>query len=710
MAKKKGKQFTPPAWKEQQKEAQKRKRAEERTQREQAIKPPTAPTVSPTPQAPWPLAHSTFEDARSYRFLNPYNFVRYLPPPDPPAGDVDAHLLTRCAPPPHDRYVGLTGRITCRLEAATPLFISDSHDIKVIKVALADGREVEHKSYRFFQYEGKDAIPASSLRGMIRSVFEAVTNAPFSVFNGDERLEYRLDPAEARHFKPGIVRSLPEGDQPGIIALCEEAKIGVYYDDPSLNLLDESWTCGEEAYAIVGKTKNNVPKVEMLARNRHVLADDGQPVRHGWVKVTGRTIDTKRNESFFYFSGNPAKAETITFDAEREKDFNTILHAQLHERAEDFHSQVQNKRLTVGDLVYVEPDPEDRTQARNIALARVARLRYRNAIGDLLPDHLKPSQQYEQLDIASRVFGWVKGTRTDDPRERVAYAGRMRFSHAVLTADGDKGVYKDELTLAILGEPKPTTTLFYLQKAEGEWSEAERKMPEAAETIGYDGPNLLRGRKVYRHHGAALNRQEYERADHRRDHQNRSVRGVRAPGNVFEFTVDFDNLAPVELGALLWVLQTMGAEGCYHRLGYAKPLGFGSVRLHVNEVRLLAAGARYERLSEVTGWRVVEPAETTDWVRRFETAISACYGRPIRQLDNIRDLFALLCEPSSRLPRHIHYPRSQPRPDPDGKNFEWFVGNKSKSKKIEKAGPNLVLEKASDESVGLPLIEKKERR
>ena len=131
-------------------------------------------------------------------------------------------------------------------------------------------------------------------------------------------------------------------------------------------------------------------------------------------------------------------------------------------------------------------------------------MRYRNTVGDLLPDHLKPSEQYDQLDIASRVFGWVKGTPADDRTRALAYAGRVRFSHAVLTAEGDKGVYKDELTLAILGEPKPTTTLFYLQGADKEWSEVDRKTPNAAETIGYDGPNLLRGRKIYRHHGAAF--------------------------------------------------------------------------------------------------------------------------------------------------------------------------------------------------------------
>lgn len=254
MAKHKGKSTGPSISRQQQKEAKKAKRAAEREQ-QQALAQTQAAKPQETPELSWPEPKQPMESRDSYRFLNPYNFVRYLPEPAIPPEDPDAQLLGRCAPPPHDRYVGLTGRITCTLEAVTPLFISDSHDIKVTKVRLSDGREVEHKSYRFFQYEGKDAIPATSLRGMIRSLFEAVTNSPFSVFNGDERLEYRIDPAEARRFKAGIVQSLPTDNQPGVIALCEEAKIGAYYNDPAANILDDSWRCGEEGYAIVGRTK-----------------------------------------------------------------------------------------------------------------------------------------------------------------------------------------------------------------------------------------------------------------------------------------------------------------------------------------------------------------------------------------------------------------------------------------------------------------------
>ncbi|MFQ3684545.1 hypothetical protein [Roseiflexus sp.] len=191
-----------------------------------------------------------------------------------------------------------------------------------------------------------------------------VQNSPFSVFNGDERLEYRIDPAEAAGLKPGIVRSLPQGDQLGVIELCEEAKIGAYYDDSDQNVLHGNWRCGEEAFAIIGRDENNVPKVEVLKRRREAFPDTVQPI-HGWVKKTGRTIETKRNESFFFFNGF---GKEVFFDAEREADFNTILYAQLHERSEDFHTEVQSKRLAPGHLVYVELERDNKCWVRNIAL------------------------------------------------------------------------------------------------------------------------------------------------------------------------------------------------------------------------------------------------------------------------------------------------------------------------------------------------------
>jgi hypothetical protein len=179
---------------------------------------------------------------------------------------------------------------------------------------------------------------------------------------------------------------------------------------------------------------------------------------------------------------------------------------------------------------------------------------------------------------------------------------------------------------------------------------------------------------------------------------------VRAPGNVFEFTIDFHNLAPVELGALLWTLNLSDDEQCFFRLGYAKPLGFGSVRLSVVQVELLDPGTRYRSL-QTSGWRTATFSERSRWLERFAMAMRRCYGKPLYELPNIVDLIKLLRGPEKGQPQHIHYPRTNPQPDPEGKNFEWFVANKAKSTKVDQAGPNLTLE-MPDEEKGLVLLEK----
>ncbi|HEY4687753.1 MAG TPA: TIGR03986 family CRISPR-associated RAMP protein [Anaerolineae bacterium] len=221
---------------------------------------------------------------------------------------------------------------------------------------------------------------------------------------------------------------------------------------------------------------------------------------------------------------------------------------------------------------------------------------------------------------------------------------------------------EDDITLAILSSPKPTTTLFYL--ADGQGKPAD---------VTYDTEGAqLRGRKVYRHHGAA-NQAEYTRATDEKhdglDDQNRTIIGARKPDSAFEFTIDFENLAPVELGALVWALEL--EPGMCHRLGFAKPLGFGSVMLTVTALQLMDPGKHYAGLDG--GWEDAKSKKGA-WITKFKDMLESRHGPAFADLDNVRDLQTLLSKPRSKLP--IHYPRTADKPDPEGKNFEWFVENK----------------------------------
>ena len=110
----------------------------------------------------------------SGRFINPYTFV--------PVNNGEKNI--------YDDYFKdelLSGKISCTLKARTQLAVCD---------------KITEKDFDFFKVEGKAVIPGSSLRGTIRSVFEALTDSCFSSANAenDDYFSSRLN----KQF-PGII-------------------------------------------------------------------------------------------------------------------------------------------------------------------------------------------------------------------------------------------------------------------------------------------------------------------------------------------------------------------------------------------------------------------------------------------------------------------------------------------------------------------------
>jgi len=121
------------------------------------------------------------------RFHNPYHFVP-LPESEAPCSQAVEDFVAGTIPHlPHDRYQNVadhySGRIVCRLETVTPIFIGSQP---------GDGR-------RILPYElipGTPALPASSLRGMISSLAEAASNSALRVLE-DTPYSRRLGMREA---------------------------------------------------------------------------------------------------------------------------------------------------------------------------------------------------------------------------------------------------------------------------------------------------------------------------------------------------------------------------------------------------------------------------------------------------------------------------------------------------------------------------------
>jgi CRISPR-associated protein (TIGR03986 family) len=721
--------------------------------------------AAPRPAAEKPAAAPRQNAAPSprdnYRFLNPYNFVRFLPAPSEPAEDdpvpvqVAKTLLSRCPPPPHDRYVGLSGSITCRLKALSPLFVSDAHDVTKGEA----GADPKHKSYRFFRLGDQFAIPGSSLRGMVRSIFEAVTGSCLMRMT-DSALSRHVFTSEAKRLWPARlesheggwrvrilngtstfdVKGLP-GGEPQAAAWIMQYPYGLLQPSPTVRYAPRTAYAarvpvaipaelqhGDFCHALIepmqrpdretrqGKLIRGFPfwNVLQVAKEATELPTPrgDQKCVSGWLCITNHNIENKHDERLFFTQEDPPRyidvqEEVVRAYVELVRDYQERHQPQVQKRKDPsipeaghpaFSRFIIEKGVQLQDaLLYASLEKTPRgTRVEFLAPVSVPRVAYETSRADLLRafqnGRLVGCHCANDLCPACRTFGWVHPTGRDvAPGEQTAYRGRVRFSHALCTKPAGEPF---SATLAILSAPKPTTVGFYLLHADGSspatWTERQLQG-------GYDGDVELRGRKTYRRpqpkdlQPRHAGKHEYERIDGRRDDQNRTVRDVLPEGNEFEFTVDFDNLSEIELGALLWSLSL--ERDWAHRLGYAKPLGFGAVQVAVQDVRVRDAARRYRSLATegVTAW---DAARAGAAVQCFQNAMQHVFGTPFADLPNVRDLHALLGPPDESLPP-MHYPRSEARPDPDGKNFQWFMQNK-------RAGFGLPF--AADDREGLPLL------
>lgn len=121
------------------------------------------------------------QDRRARDFHNPYNFV-----PAPPRNTSDPELGDQCPVDQNaflsDRY---SGSIRVWMTAKTPLLVPDTERAQ----ESANG----HKTYPLrVDADGKPLIPASSVRGMLRSAYETVTNSRFGRFSESHKQKLKF--------------------------------------------------------------------------------------------------------------------------------------------------------------------------------------------------------------------------------------------------------------------------------------------------------------------------------------------------------------------------------------------------------------------------------------------------------------------------------------------------------------------------------------
>lgn len=377
------------------------------------------------------------------------------------------------------------------------------------------------------------------------------------------------------------------------------------------------------------------------------------------------------------------------------------------------------EHLRPGDLCYARLDASNRVE--RLFPVTIGRDLFRLAPSAMLDLSLQPPTKESDLSPADRVFGWAHGSGEG------AHRGQLRVGPVRCVGDAGTAVarFDSPLPLAILGQPKPQQGRFYL--AEGTAQQPRPMADRTAKRRWFVEGQSLRGRKVYLHHaglpddywtaGANVIGQptpvggrhlEYRRppagegqltADRtsfvtgdgrgKTDSQNRSVTGWVAPQTEFRCTVEVTNLSAIEIGGLLWLLRL--PESHFHRMGLGKSLGFGSVRLDIDEGTTdVRSGADWQK-----AWRSIEPlsagsarAESPSLpvdqlIDLYKRAVLDSVGSSGR-FESVAQVRGFLAACSGDPSTPVHYPRVRPwemdrrvlvPPDPRGKAFEWFVEN-----------------------------------
>ncbi len=714
------------------------------------------------------------------KFYNPYNFI--------PLGKPLDGMLGQGKPAGHDRYGQdlWSGRIEIEIKTATPLLIPDAARAK------PNDEETEHKIFAVRKGpDGKPLLPPTSLKGALRSAYEAVTNSRLPFFEGHDapparrmRTQQAADLIPARVVSNGAGKAVelwygatrgrpnPHNRQAVHAAwlpvVGPRSLSGVLEFKPSddcclrgmpvtirvQRIEHKRWNKAQQQHqrdfdfwevVSIVQGHNNFAQLDQLARSKangavrprssaYTPTSDFEE-GNGYVSWSNRNIDRKHDERvFFVKSGqeplisSPLSAEICSRWTQLIKDYKAVY--ERDGRRQDVpetsrHITVPGSEgLEDGTLCYaklVAWPSQGTPQVTSLYPVMISReLGFVSPAG-LLQQDARPALKLEELSPADRVFGWV------NKKGKGAYKGQLRI-HSIDCANNSAiECFEPPLPLAILSAPKVSQSRFYIGSKDGAPLDSSSDLA----TSGYfdksnpKGPKQwgLRGRKVYPHHAAISEMEDYwdrekgsrdasestvnaagtaggsrfyreylRRPDGDKgnaDKQNRSIREWVKPETTFTAIIDVINLNIAELGVLLWLLDLNGRrvanepqDGClYHRLGGGKPLGFGSVKISIRSVDLCTGAAKRAQYRAFFGapdysalaapFAVTGNAKSAlELIEKAEEA----FGTPFVQLPNAP---AFLAAARGHRDHPVHYPRTEERPNPAGENFKWFGANEN---------------------------------
>lgn len=665
------------------------------------IKPSAKPSQTADPKA-----------SQEVGFINPYNFVRWAP------------QVHRGEPRTHEKFSGLSGRITVELTPVTALCIPDPEATTESTIEAGEHRGKKRLDKPFCRVDGKPYIPGSALKGMLRSVAEATSNSCFSILTSEVAV-FRDNREFAVNYRR-LGRLVKTGDD-------RWAMQDVHPDSGAPPRLPQNpvdiWKNRNSLYKSKGSDLFPDPE-----RHKPMPTEVDEPFerngkRFRWYDfLRGMFGDTERRDydrngsPFVIRKGGKIVKDRRPKEPERREGGPVVIRWPIDDHrkspqyavasgvVELYGKMIQSEpfRRFHNKPVHLEGWQEQYLDAREndlywyrlglnsdevVQFGRNFRYKWAYEPRQALPRDLLPCRDPKEVCPCCGMFGMVEQRTEEKQREHArevkALASMVAIGPARWSAEREPRQVEDFCKIddhKILGTPKFSCRSFYLEPSAPDKFDVSTDEFVRKGSKGRPVPNQVRGRKFYWHHTALgvdwknhAQVQEYLNrlalpGGGRPDETNQNAKiEVLLPGAArFSFDIDFENLSDWELGLLLWTLELPDVEQGAHHLGLGKPLGLGTVTLKIKRIELIDRNVRYTRLFEtgVTPYETVNLADQPfcDYVNAFKKVMAEWNpGQTFDTLPNIQDLKVIL---SQRQPAHANrevMPISYPPGDPHAK-------------------------------------------
>lgn len=517
------------------------------------------------------------------KFINPYNFVSFPQKKNQAYEETDCH----------------TGAITYQIITRTPLFIPNTSNENAFLC-----KEEGHKSYDFFSYreleEGVDhknnpqepVIPGSELRGMLRGIYETLTNSCMGVFNDELYPERRTGDV----FLPGVIHRKNDGQY----ELCKAKSYqwSNAFSPDKLKLYPEGALVSFELEQKESRKGYKVLKTD-VAKNVTVNVTKNARGRKEGYLIKGEAFGRRKKHCYIFVP--MLEKVDMEFDKQAQKRLEAVLESyQAQPGHESYYKEYQKnlKAFFRGEGEKYFPVRYSVVEKKLLYLspAAITKEIANTSLKDVLGE-FKECETYAQRCPACDLFGMIGKNHEE------AIGSKLRFSDARVTDSRQPGEYYDKILVReTLGGPKLSNPEFYLKRPQGAtaWNYDYYIQNEQIHLYSKNVPLRLRGRKYYVHQPNVQFPKNVARTN-----LNATIRPV-TKNVVFEGKVYFENISEKQINQLVWILnggaekETKEEKSLWYKLGSGKPLGFGSVELHVvtGEERSLSLGDEticYER-------------------------------------------------------------------------------------------------------------------